>query len=171
MLQGKWKALKGGLVWYPGTITSVNKDDSVDVLYDDGDSEYKVPLRFIQLLDKQPSGSPGPSNRRGKRKGANTAAEGTKACKRRLSPALQATDVPGKMSGERNSEVGDPDAMTEMQNAGNDDDATNDCALPAGGTKGSNAKGKGRGKARSNSARAGTGAARQSKSRLRPTVG
>jgi len=54
-VKGKWKALKGGLTWYAGSITHVNRDETVDVMYDDGDMEQHVPLRFIQLLDKQPT--------------------------------------------------------------------------------------------------------------------
>ena len=39
-------------------------------MYDDGDVEHRVPLRFIQLLDKQPKGSG--SGRGLKRKGCSS---------------------------------------------------------------------------------------------------
>lgn len=107
MGQGKWKALKGGLTWYMGMITHVNRDESVDVMYDDGDVEHRVPLRFIQLLDKQPKASA--SGRGQKRKGCSKGqAESGASTKRRLPAAFTAADNENAVAeGRKDSAEGD----------------------------------------------------------------
>src|ERR1700691_3725712 len=39
---------KGGSKWFPGKIVGVNRDDSYDVEYDDGDFEKRLPCEKIR---------------------------------------------------------------------------------------------------------------------------
>lgn len=163
VIQGKWKALKGGLTWYTGSITKLNNDETVDIMYDDNDAEHNVPLRFIQLLDKQPN-TPSNSSNSKKRKGPGGAVAAACA-KRRLPPAFIGNGTVSEEGGQTQGAGGD----AEMQHAsgldaflGLEDENMQD-GKGSSGKK--NTKGKARNKAKAARARGG-GTARQSKTRL-----
>ena len=47
---------KGGVKWFSGRISSVNRDGTYDVRYDDGDEEQNVPpLKVREIGAKSPS--------------------------------------------------------------------------------------------------------------------
>ena len=163
MGQGKWKALKGGLTWYLGSITHVNRDETVDVMYDDGDVEHRVPLRFIQLLDKQPKGSG--SGRGLKRKGCSSgrAADGSTLSKRRFPAAFAGAH------GEGGADVDDSFADGDgSRNAWATDGDGRSVGSGASSRKGGNgSKRKAKSKAKAVPAAGGKGGGlRQSKTRL-----
>ena len=156
-IKGKWKALKGGLTWYVGKITRVNRDETVDLVYDDGDPEHNVPLRFVQLLDKQPN-SRATSSKSHKRKGAPTPTAGGRGpSKRRVPPAFLGKAASGEMV-EGDVEMRTTSALDAFLGTGDDQEVTS-----AKGRKNGNGKARGKPKARAVGV---AGAARQSKARL-----
>ena len=160
-IKGRWRALKGGLIWFPGSIMKVNGDETVDVQYDDGDQEQSVDLRFIQLLSQKPKKSHlAQGSKGGKRKSVGGEGNGAK---RHLSAALVGNGALGSFLQEKegaNVEATDTGVFAEIYGVGATE--ADDERVAASETKRTNKKG-----ARQKAAGSGrTSGARQSKTRL-----
>jgi hypothetical protein len=171
-MQGKWNALRGGLIWYTGNITEVHDDETVDVMYDDGDVEPGVPLRFIQLLDKAGPALPNvtASIAKGGKRKMSAAGGDNSLSKRRHLPASIGNGTADGGQGDREvrgageAEMPRDSPLDGFLGTGNDDEEQDQPANGRGKKRGG-AKGKSSGKGKS-AGQGGAGVVRQSRARM-----